>query len=246
MVPSTGRFVGPRTGAVGLEGLQSVAVTLSTREKDVTQGICSASLPDRIPPAGSKWALFPPDVPTINLANDGISPDANPPETSTPMKTTPESRKCHSKKKLNLSKIEATHLIFDMRDWQEKAWKSVELEGQAAVPDRTSSEVRSSGGELPHGLPATLPGRPEKSKMPTVSKDSTLEAPKWDNKHPHDDDDITEVPDGDKPAEPLRKKRRKRRIRIWKKQPPPGRMGMMGQDQVPRWWSQRMWVMRPH
>ena len=170
--PSAGRSVGPRTGAVGLGGPQSVAVTLSTCEKDVTQGIRSAGLPDGIPLAGSKWALFPPHVPTINLANDGIPPDANPPETSTPMKTTPESGKRHSKKKLNLSKIEATHLIFDMRDWQEKARKSVKSEGQAAVPDRTSSEVCGSSGELPHGLPATLPGRPEKSKTPTVSKDS--------------------------------------------------------------------------
>ena len=114
--PSAGSSVSPRTGAVGLEGPQSVAVTLSTHEKDVTQGIRSTGLPDGIPPAGSKWALFPPHVPTINLADDGIPPDANPPETSTPMKTTPESGKRHSKKKLNLSKIEATHLIFDIRD----------------------------------------------------------------------------------------------------------------------------------
>ena len=210
MVPSTGGSVGPGTGAVGLGGPQSVAVTLSTREKDVTQGIRSAGLPDGIPRAGSKWALFPPHVPTINLADDGIPPDANPPETSTPMKTTPESGKWHSKKKLNLSKIEATHLIFDMRDHQDKVRKSVESEGQATVPDRTSSEVPGSGGELPHGLPVTLPGRPEKNKMPTVSKDSTPEAPKWDNKCPHDDDDITEVPDGDKPAEPPKKKKKKK------------------------------------
>ena len=147
-------------------------------------------------------------MPTINLADDGTPPDANLPETSTPMKTSPESRKRHSKKKLNLSKIEATHLIFDMRDRQEKARKSVESEGQAAVPDRTSSEVRGSGGELPHGLPATLPDQPEKSKTPTVSKGSTLEAPKRDNKRPHDDDDITEVPDGDKLAEPPKKKKK--------------------------------------
>ena len=208
--PGARSSIGPRTGAVGLEGPQSVAVPLSTREKDVTQGIHSASLPDGIPPAGSEWALFPPHVPTINLANDGIPPDANPPETSTPMKTTPESGKCHSKKKLNLSKIGATHLIFDMRDQQEKARKSVESEDQAAVPDRTSSEVRGSSGELPHGLPVTLPDRPEKSKMPDVSKDSTPEAPKWDNKRPHDDDDITEVPDEDKPAEPPKKKKKKK------------------------------------
>ena len=210
MAPSARSSVSPGTGAVGLEGPQSVAVTLSTHKKDVTQGTHSAGLPDGIPLAGSKWALFPPHVPTINLADNGIPPDANPPETSTPMKTTPESGKRHSKKKLNLSKIEATHLIFDMRDRQEKARKSVESEGQGAVTNRTSSEVRGSGGELPHGLPATLPDRPEKSKMPTVSKDLTPEAPKWDNKCPHDDDNITEVPDGDKPAEPPKKKKKKK------------------------------------
>ena len=44
-----------------------------------------------------------------------------------------------------------------MRDRQEKAQKSIESEDQAAVPDRTSGKERSSGGELPHGLPATLP-----------------------------------------------------------------------------------------
>ena len=202
--------VSPGTGTVGLEGPQSVAVSLSTCEKDVTQGICSAGLPDEIPPAGSKWALFPPHVPTINLANDRNPPDANQQETSTPMKTTPESGKHHSKKKLNLSKIEATHLIFYMWDRQEKAWKSVESEGQAAVPDRTSGEVCSSGRGLPHGLPATLPDWPGKNKTPTVSKDLTLEAPEWDNKRPHDDDDddITEVPDKDKPAEPPKKKKK--------------------------------------
>ena len=115
-VPSSGKSGGVRTGTVGLGNPPNVAVSLPTCEKDVTQGICSASLPDRIPQAGSKWVVFPPHVPTINLANGGNPPDANPPETSTPIKATPESGKCHSKKRLNLSKIEATHLIFDMRD----------------------------------------------------------------------------------------------------------------------------------
>ena len=133
--------------------------------------------------------LFPPYIPTVNLADDGNPPDANLPETSTPIKATLESGKCHSKKKLNLSKIEVTHLIFDLQDWQEKARKSVESEGQAAVPDWTSSEERGSGRELPHGLPATLPDRPGKDGMPTVPKDPTPEALKWDNKCPHDDDD---------------------------------------------------------
>ena len=208
---------GPGTGTVGLGNLKNVAVSLSTREKDVTQGIHPASLPDGIPPAGSKWALFQQHVPTVNLADDGDPPDANPPVTSTPIKATPESGKPesgkhHSKKKLNISKIGATHLLFDMRDWQEKARKSVETEDQAAVPDRTSSKGRGSGGELPHGLPATLPDRPGKDGMPAIPTDPTPEAPKRDNKHPHDDDDeITEIPDEDKSAEPPKKKKKKKK-----------------------------------
>ena len=156
--------------------------------------------------------MFPPYVPTVNLADDGDPPDANPPETSTPIKATPESGKCHSKKKLNISKIEATHLLFNMRDWQEKAWRSVESEDQAAAPDQTSGKGSSSSRELPHGLPATLPDRPGKDGMPTVPTDPTPEAPKWDNKCPHDDDDgITEVLDKDKPAEPPKKKKKKKK-----------------------------------
>ena len=212
MAPGTGSSVGPRTGTVGLGNPQNVAVSLSTCEKDVTQGIRSAGLPDGIPLVGSKWALFPPYVPTVNLADDGNPPDANPPETSTPIKATPESGKRHSKKKLNLSKIEATHLIFDMRDWQEKARKSVESEDQAAVPDQTSGKEHSSGRELPHGLPATLPDQPGKDEMSPIPMDLTPEAPKWDNKCPHDDDDeITEVLDDDKLAEPPKKKKKKKK-----------------------------------
>ena len=203
---------GAGTETVGLGNPQNVAVSLSSRGKDVTQGIRPAGLPDGIPPVGSEWALFPQHVPTVNLANDGDSPDANPPETSTPIKATPESGKCHSKKKFNISKIEVTHLIFNMRDRQEKARRSVESEDQAAVHDRTSSKECGSGRELPHGLPATLPDRPGKDGMPTVSMDPTPEAPKWDNKRPHDDDDeITEVLDEDKPAEPLKKKKKKKK-----------------------------------
>ena len=209
--PGAGSSGGPGTGTVGLGNPQNVAVSLSTCEKDVTQGIRPTGLPDGIPPVGSKWALFQQYVPTVNLANDGDPPDANLPETSTPIKATPESGKRHSKKKLNISKIEATHLLFDMRDRQEKARRSVELEDQAAVPDRTSGKGRGSGGELPHGLPATLPDRPGKDGMPTVPTDPTPEAPKRDNKRPHDDDDeITEVLDEDKPAEPPKEEKEKK------------------------------------
>ena len=205
-----GNSSSPRTGTVGVRNPQNVAVSLSTCEKDVTQGIHPTGLPDGIPPVSSKWALFPPYVPTVNLANNGNPPDANPPETSTPIKATPESGKCHSKKKLNISKIGATHLLFDMQDRQEQARRSVKSEGQAAVPDRPSGKGSGSGGELPHGLPATLPDRPGKDGMPSMPMDLTPEAPKQDNKYPHDDDDkITEVQNEDKPAEPPKKKKNK-------------------------------------
>ena len=191
---------------------QNIAASLSTCEKDVTQGIRPTGPPDGIPPAGSKWAFFHQYVPTVNLADDGDPPDANPPETSTPIKTTPESGKRHSKKKLNISKIGATHLLFDMRDWQEKAWGSIESEDQAAALDRTSGKGHGSGRELPHRLPVTLPDRPGKDGMPTIPTDPTPEAPKWGNKHPHDDDDkITEVLDEDEPAEPPKKKKKKKK-----------------------------------
>ena len=211
-VPGIGNSSGPGTGTVGLGNSQNVAVSLSTCEKDVTQGIRPTGLPEGIPPVGSKWALFPRYVPTVNLADDGDPPDANPPETSTPIKATPESGKRHPKKKLNISKIEVTHLLFDMRDRQEKEQRSVESEDHAAVPDRTSDKGSGSGRELPHGLPATLPDRPGKDGMPTVPTDPTPEAPKRGNKRPHDDDDkITEVPGKDKPAEPPKKKKKKKK-----------------------------------
>ena len=85
-------------------------------------------------------------------------------------------------------------------------------EDQAAVPDQTSGKERGSGRELPHGLPATLPNRPGKDEMPPIPMDPTAEAPKRDNKRPHDDDDeITEVPNEDKPAEPPKKKKKKKK-----------------------------------
>ena len=210
--PGAGSSGSPRTGTVGLGNPQNVVVSLSTCEKDVAQGIRPAGLPDGIPPVGSKWAMFRPYVPTVNLADDGDPPDANPSETSTPIKTTPDSGKRHSKKKLNISKIEVTHLLFNMRDRQEKARKSVESEDQVAAPDRTSGKGSGSGRELPHGLPATLPDRPGKDGMPSVPMDPTPEAPKRDNKHPHDnDDEITEVPNEDKLVEPPKKKKKKKK-----------------------------------
>ena len=201
----------PGAGNIGLGNPQNVAVSLPTCEKDVAQETRLAGLPDGIPPVGSHWAMFKQHIPTVNLADDGDPPDASPPETSTPIKATPESGRCHSKKKLNDSKIQATHLLFDMQDWQKKARRSIESENQVVVPTRTSGEGHGSSGELPHGLPATLPDRPGNNGIPTRPTDLTPEAPRQDNKCLHDDgDEITEVLDEDKPARPLKKKKKKK------------------------------------
>ena len=79
------------------------------------------------------------------------------------------------------------------------------------VPNLTSGKGRGSSGELPHGLPATLPDRPGNDGIPTGPTDPTPEAPRWDSKCPHDDaDEITEVPDEDKLAGPPKKKKKKK------------------------------------
>ena len=97
-----------------------------------------------------------------------------------------------------------------MQDRQEKAQSSVQSESQVEVPDRTSGKGHGSGKELPPGLPATLPDRLGNNRIPTEPTDLTLEAPRQDNKHPHDDvDEITEVPNEDILAGPPKKKKKK-------------------------------------
>ena len=104
MVPGARSSGDPGTGIIGLGNPQNVAVSLPTCEKDVAQETRLAGLPDGIPPVGSKWALFQPYIPTVNLADDRDPPDANPPETSTPIKATPESGKRHTKRNLTFPK----------------------------------------------------------------------------------------------------------------------------------------------
>ena len=57
MVPGSRKSGIVRTGTVGLGNPPNVAVSLPTCEKDVAQEICSAGLPDGIPPAGFQMGL---------------------------------------------------------------------------------------------------------------------------------------------------------------------------------------------
>ena len=193
------------TGTAGLGNPQSVAVSLSTGEKGSTQ----ETRPAGIPPAGSKWAFFHEYIPTVDLTNNGDPTDATPLGASTPIKTTSVPERRLSGKKLNVTKMKASHLLFDMRDWQERVRKSTEAENHAAVSEWTSDKERGSGGGLLHGLPATLPNLVGDG-LPTMPSDLTLEAPKRGTKRPYDDNEITKLPDEGKPAGPPKKKKKKK------------------------------------
>ena len=154
-VPDAGNSSSLGTGTAGLSNPQSLAAS-STHGKGTTQ----ETRPIRIPPADSKWAFFHNFVLTVNLTNNGEPTDTMPQGTSTPIKATPVLEGRLSGKKLNASKIKASHLLFDMQDWQERARKSVEAENQAVVSDRTPGKDHGFGGGLSHGLPAMLPNLP--------------------------------------------------------------------------------------
>ena len=114
-----------------------------------------------------------------------------------------------------------------MRDWQDRARKSLDAENQATVSDRqTSDKERGSGRGLPHGLPATLPNLVGDG-LPTMPLDPTLEAPERGTKRPHDDDEITELPDEGEPAGPPKKKKKKKNSKDTSKDnvPPPEGQG---------------------
>ena len=109
VVPDAGSSGNCRTGTAGLSDPKSVTAS-STRRR-------AASLETRltrIPPASSKWSFFHNYMPTVDLTNDGEPTNITPQETSTPIKATPVPERHLSGKKLNTSKIKASHLLFDM------------------------------------------------------------------------------------------------------------------------------------
>ena len=180
----------------------------STRRKGASQD----TRLNGIPPTGSIWAFFHdyvPDIPTVDLTTDGDPPDAMPQGASTPITAALAAERRHSKKKLNIIKIKASHLLSDMQDRQEQARKSTEAGNQAADSERTSVKVRGSGGGLPHGLPATLPNLVGE-ELPTVPSDPTPEAHERSTKCPHDNE-VVEVPDEDEPAGSPKKKKKKKK-----------------------------------
>ena len=103
----------------------------SFTHKNIAKGACQTGVPLGIPLARSFWVAKEAfqHIPTVNLADNDDPPSTRPLKTSTPIKAAPEVDRSHSEKKLDISKIKGTHLLFEMQDRWEKTWEK-ESEGK--------------------------------------------------------------------------------------------------------------------
>ena len=97
-------------------------------------------------------------APTIDLSKgDGDPRTGNigaPQQTSTPVKQSCPSGQSSTGKKMDLSRIHATHLLHELSDCRENWQKG----GPSPSSSRVTEAACGSGGSLPPGLPAQAPG----------------------------------------------------------------------------------------
>ena len=203
----------PKVGTTKSNDPQSSATSSSTCKKNAAQEVCQTGALLGIPPDGSVWVpkeAFQ-HILTVNLMDDGDPPGTRPQTTSMSIKATPVADRSHSGKKLNISKIKGAHLLFEMQDRQEKAWGSEsEAKGQAMTSHRVAGGERSSGIELPPGLPAMLPKLPDRDGILTKPSNLAPEASSQGQKHPLNvDDEVIELLDHNEVAGPHKKKNKK-------------------------------------
>ena len=136
---------------------------------------------------------------------------ARPPKTSMPIKATPEVDRSHSGKKLDISKIKGTHLLFEMQDRWEKTWeKESEGKDQVVTSQRVAGGGPGSTGELPPGLLAKLPKFPERDVTSIKLSNPAPEASGQGKKRPlNADDEVVEL-DHDEVTGPPKKKKKKK------------------------------------
>ena len=211
----------PATGGSGNLGTGTAGLANPWNVTAARRGVGSLdSHPLGIPPAGSIWANFHNPVPTVDLTTNKEPTNITPLGSSTPISAAPALEKHPPGKKFNVSKIKATHLIFDLQDRQEQARKNREAGNQAMVPDRTPGQDHGSGIKLPHGLlvmlPSLIPDRPT-----PVPSEPTTGSSQHGTKQPRDDDEIAEIPDEGELAEPPKKKKKKRKNKDASKDVPP-------------------------
>ena len=192
------------------EGSQPASASQTSRKKRSSREKRHGEVPLGIPPARSTWVASSEyqNLPVISLTGDDNPPAAQPQDTSTPIKATPLTGRHVSGGKINVSKVDAHHLLWKIEDCQEMARQRAEAEAS----DRTSGLGRGSGSGLPYGLPATLPDLAAEEGIPAKASDPAPAAPKQGKKRSHadDDDEITELPAGDEPVVPPKKKKKKK------------------------------------
>ena len=213
-VPAASNSRVPKVGTAKLNDPQSSAALSSTHKKNAAQGVHQTGVLLGIPLAGSVWVakeVFQ-HIPTVNLMDDGDPPGTRPQKTSMHIETTPAADRSHSGKKLDISKINGAHLLFEMQDRQEKAQgRESEAKGQAVTSQWVAGEERSSGGELAPGLPARWPKLPDGDGTLTKPSNPALEASSQGKKCPLDaDNEVTELLDHDEAAGPPKKKKKKK------------------------------------
>ena len=192
------------------EGSQSASASQTSRKKRTSRERRQGEVPLGIPPTGSTWVASSEfqNLPVVNLTGDDNPPAPLPQVTSAPIQATPLTERRVSGGKINVSKVDAHHLLWKMEDRQEMAWQRAEVEAS----DRTSSRGWGSDSGLPYGLPATLPNLAAEEGIPAKPSDPAPTAPKQGKKRSHadDDDEITELPAEGEPAMAPKKKKKKK------------------------------------
>ena len=202
-------------GASGNPGTTAVqdnqpALASQTSRKKRSSREKQRDAPLGIPPTGSTWVASSEfqNLPVVDLTGCDIPPTAQPQSSSTPIQATPLTGRRLSGGKINVSKVDAQHLLWTMQDRQDMARQWAEAEAS----DRTSGRGQGSGSGLPYGLPATLPNLAAEEEVPAKPSDPAPMASKRGKKrsHANDEDDITELPIGDEPVFPPKKKKKKK------------------------------------
>ena len=192
------------------ENTQPASASQPSHKKRASREKWQGEAPLGIPPARSRWVASSEfqNLPVVYLTGEDNPSTAQSQGSNAPIQATPLTGRRVSGGKINISKVDAHHLLWKMEDRQEAARQRAEAEAS----DRTTSRKRGSGSGLPYGLPAALPDLAAEEEIPAKPSDPAPVAPKQGKKrsHANDDDEIMEVPTGDEPVMPPKRKKKKK------------------------------------
>ena len=159
-------------GTTAMQGdSQLASASQTSHKKRTSREKRQGEVPLGIPPVGSTWVASSEfqNLPVVNLTGDDNPSTTRPQGSNAPIQATPVTGRRVSGGKINVSKVDAHHLIWKMEDRQEAARQRAEAEAS----DRTSSRGWGSGSGLPYGLPAALPDLAAEGGIPAKPTDPT-------------------------------------------------------------------------